>query len=163
MRNGFERGEACPHKPSENDLIATTANANVYAARFRQTWLDLFEDIKSNLPDGVIPDVRMHRKFWQIFLRGWLVDLLHIEINRDNMNFSIGVHLERAAAKDAHCVAAITTRMKLLKGFKRESLNWGRSWNCRADHSDLAAKVLTCARGISGLSYNTVKPPSPSI
>jgi lipopolysaccharide biosynthesis glycosyltransferase len=128
-------------------------NSIVGAARQQHIWSKLFEEIRDQLPAGVIPDLHTHRQYWQILFAGWKKELLHIEITKLGKTYRVEVHLEG----DAQFVEAhkdlIEKRLATVEGFERMEFECGDSWGCEVEIDDVATKVIVCANALSGIQY----------
>ena len=131
-----------------------TPNGLVYSARFEHHWKSLFASIWGTLPMGFIPDVLMHRKFYQIFLTGFPQRQVHIEITKLDKGFELGVHIEGEAVEDINLIHDISNRMATLSDYERADHKYGLGWRVKCDPSTLSGAVIRLATALQDLEVD---------
>ena len=128
-----------------------TPNGLVYSARFEHHWKSLFAGIWDKLPVGFIPDVLMHRKFYQIFISGFPQKQLHIEITKLDKRFDLSIHIEGEAAKNTDLIDDISNRMALLSDYERADHKYGLGWRIKCDSATLSEAVIRFTNALQDL------------
>jgi len=139
---------------SGSEDIINTPNEIVRCAEFQDLWTETYEEIWSALPSDIMPSLRVDRRSWELYLRGWPKRFLHIKaLKEDNGDLFVGIHLERGAARHPKLLRDVTERLARSQRLTKAPTTLGFAWIQPTDETQLSDDLLSCARLISGLPY----------